>query len=233
MHAGSSGGQKISKNDQAMCGRERDHGCMRASVLTVNVVHAIRPGYYHETAIDKRPMIGSVEVDEHGLVGDRQIDNSHGGPDKAVYVYADEDAAYWADQLGRDIPPGVFGENLRTTGLDVTGALIGERWRVGDVLVEVRGPRTPCRNLALRMEIDDFHIRFNRSGRVGALTRVLEPGLVHAGDAITVELRPEHELTIGELARGPRPDTMQSLLDCGITVTSSLRNKAKRIAARA
>ena len=206
---------------------------MRASVLTVNVVHAVRPGYFHDTAIDKRPVDGSVEVDEHGLVGDRQIDKSHGGPDKAVYLYADEDATYWADELDRDIPPGVFGENLRTTGLDVTGALIGERWRVGEVLLEVRGPRTPCRNLALRMEIDDFHIRFNRSGRVGALTRVLEPGSLRAGDPITVELRPEHRLTIGELARGPGADSMQSLLDCGITVTSSLRNKAKRIVARA
>src|SRR5262245_42722641 len=121
-----------------------------AQVRTVNVVHRLRPGYFHETAIDKRPVDGPVEVDELGLVGDRQIDRSHGGKDRAVYLYADEDAAYWAEELDRDIPPGWLGENLRTTGLDVTGALIGERWRIGTVLLEVRKPRTPCENLSMR-----------------------------------------------------------------------------------
>jgi MOSC domain-containing protein YiiM len=87
-------------------------------------------------------------------------------------VYADEDAAWWSEQLGRDIPPGQFGENLRTTGLDVTGARIGEQWRVGDdVVLEVRRIRTPCQNLAMRMDLEDFHLEFLRSGRVGAMCR--------------------------------------------------------------
>ena len=77
-------------------------------------------------------------------------------------------------------PPGLFGENLRTHDLDVSGAIIGEKWRIGTVLLEVRMPRTPCHNLSLRIGIDNFHIRFNTSGRVGAMLKVHEPGLVCA-----------------------------------------------------
>lgn len=158
-----------------------------AQIVAVNVVHQVKPGYYQDTAIDKRPVDGPVEVNDLGLVGDQQLSRSHGGPDKAVYAYAGEDAAWWAAELGRDVPPGTFGENLRTTGLDVTGALIGERWSGGDLLLEVRMPRTPCENLSMRMGIDQFHRRFNSTGRVGALLKVLAPGTIRAGDRIVVE----------------------------------------------
>ena len=202
-------------------------------VLTVNVVRRLRPGYFHETAIDKRPVEGRVTVEALGLVDDQQVDRSHGGADRAVYVYADEDAAWWAAELARGIPPGWFGENLRTIGLDVTGALVGERWRIADVLLEVTGPRTPCQNLSLRMGVEGFHRTFNRSGRVGAMTRVLEPGTVSAGEPIEVELRPSHDVSVGALARGLDAAAMQTLLDSGVHLTSSLRAKARRLTARA
>ncbi|HWI34141.1 MAG TPA: MOSC domain-containing protein, partial [Lapillicoccus sp.] len=110
-----------------------------AIVRTVNVVYMLRDGYFHPTAIDKRPVAGTVHVGPLGLAGDEQVDRNHGGPDRAVYVYADEDAAWWSERLEREIAPGLFGENLRTTGLDVTGARVGEQWRVGDeVVLEVR-----------------------------------------------------------------------------------------------
>ena len=127
-----------------------------ATVRTVNVVHELRDGYFHRTAIDKRPVRGAVHVGPLGLAGDEQVDRSHGGPDRAVYVYADEDAAWWSERLDREIPPRLFGENLRTAGLPVTAARVGEQWRVGeDVVLEVRRFRTPCENLALRMGIED------------------------------------------------------------------------------
>jgi MOSC domain-containing protein YiiM len=203
-----------------------------ASVLSVNVLHALRPGYFHETAIDKRPVAGAVEVGADGLAGDRQIDSSHGGADRAVYAYADEDAAFWAGELDRDIPLGHFGENLRTRGLDVTGALIGEQWRVGTALLEVRMPRTPCQNLAMRMGIEGFHLRFNDSGRVGAMLRVLEPGAVAAGDVVEVVARPAHEVTVGLLATGPSAAQSQAMLDSGVPLARKVRAKAQRVAAR-
>jgi MOSC domain-containing protein YiiM len=205
-----------------------------ATVRTVNVVHDLRDGYFHETAIDKRPVEGAVHVGRLGLAGDQQVDKGHGGADRAVYVYADEDAAWWAERLERDIPPGLFGENLRTTGLDVTDARVGEQWAVGeDVVLEVRRIRTPCENLALRMEIEGFHLDFLRSGRVGAMCRVLAEGEVRPGDPVRRVLRPKHRVTIGRLARDTTtPQQMQELLDSGIPLAPGVRTKATRVAGR-
>ena len=202
------------------------------TILTVNVVHTVRPGYFQDTAIDKRPVRGPVEVGELGLAGDRQLNRSHGGKDKAIYAYADEDAAWWSEELGQEVPAGLFGENLRTAGLDVTGAEIGERWRVADVLLEVRSPRTPCENLSLRMGIERFHVRFNATRRVGALLRVLETGAITAGDTVVVESTPGHGVTVGDLATGPDAASMRRLLDSGVPLAAPVRAKARRIVAR-
>jgi MOSC domain-containing protein YiiM len=88
------------------------------------------------TGIDKQPVNGPVAVSapgpkgtgEVGLLGDRVYDvKHHGGVDQAVYGYAREDLDGWEAELGRPLQNGVFGENLTTVGLDVNGALIGER----------------------------------------------------------------------------------------------------------
>lgn len=204
-----------------------------ARLVAVNVVHQVTAGYFQDTAIDKRPVDGPVEVTELGLVGDQQLARSHGGQDKAVYAYAEGDADWWATELGRDIPPGTFGENLRTIGLDVTGALIGEQWRVGDVLVEVRLPRDPCENLSMRMGIDRFHARFNATGRVGAMLKVLVPGTLSAGEEIVVVARADHGVTVGDLAVGPDARQMQRLLDSGVPLVRSVREKARRVVSHA
>lgn len=203
-----------------------------ARVSAVCVVHALVDGYFHPTAIDKRPAGGPVRIGELGPEGDAHVDSAHGGPDAAVYVYAAEDAAHFAEVLGREIPPGLFGDNLRTSGLDVTGARLGERWRVGDpsagALLEVRKPRTPCHNLSMRMGVEGFHMDFNRTGRVGAMCKVLEPGTITAGDPVTIEHRPAHDVTIGVLATGMTPAQALGLLDAGVSLTSAVRAKARR-----
>jgi MOSC domain-containing protein YiiM len=201
-------------------------------LLTVNIVHRIHPGYFHDTAIDKQPVDGPVELTATGLAGDRQLDPHHGGADKAVYAYATEDASWWATQLGRAIPPGLFGENLRTHGLDVSGAIIGEKWRIGTVLLEVRMPRTPCQNLSMRIGIENFHIRFNTAGRVGAMLKVHEPGQVCSGDPIVVVDRPDHGVRVCDLASGPDAIGMRRLLDSGIPLATTVRAKARRIVRR-
>ncbi len=180
---------------------------MPAHLVAVNVVHELIRGPSRWTAIDKRPATGPVEVGELGLAGDTQCDTRwHGGPDKALYAYAAEDAAWWSEQLDREIPPGLFGENLTTRGLDITGALIGERWRIGGpktgVVVEVRSARDPCGNLSARMGIPRFHRRFRAAGRVGAYLGVLSTGSVRAGNRIVVVHRPDRGLTIGEASAG-------------------------------
>lgn len=201
-------------------------------VVAVNVVARVTPGYFGDTAIDKHPVLGPVEVGALGLAGDRQLSRIHGGQDKAVYAYASEDAAWWATELERPIVPGLFGENLQTSGIDVTGASIGERWRIGEVILEVRLPRTPCENLSLRMGIKGFHRRFNATGRVGAMLSVVTPGVIEAGDDIVVERRPGHDVTIASMATGPTCAQMKRLLDSGVPLARSVRVRARRIVDR-
>lgn len=202
-------------------------------VTAVCVVHDLLPGYFHDTAIDKRPVAGGIGVEELGLAGDQQVDSHHGGRDAAVYVYADEDAAHFARILGRRLPPGHFGENLRTSGLDVTGARLGERWRINDVLLEVRKPRTPCRNLSMRAGVDDFHLAFNRTGRVGAMCRVVETGTISAGAPVVVDHVPDHDVTLGLFVTEMRADTARRMLGSGTPLAGSVRAKARRVVARA
>ena len=133
-------------------------------------------------------------------------------------------------RLDREIPPGLFGENLRTTGLSVTGARVGEQWQVGDdVVLEVRRIRTPCENLALRMGIEGFHLEFLQSGRVGAMCRVLTEGEVRAGDPVRRLVRPSHQVTIGRLARGSATRSRcAELLDSGVPLASGVRSDRRR-----
>jgi MOSC domain-containing protein YiiM len=152
----------------------------------------------NRTGIDKRPVAGRVAVHPLGLDGDVQVNRKwHGGEGQALYAYAQEDADWWAEELGRDLPAGRFGENLRTSGIDLTGALLGERWRIGGVLVEVTAPRTPCAKLQAHWGVPRLIKRFTERGASGAYLRVLETGDLGAGDRIVVVDRPDHDVTIG------------------------------------
>ena len=150
------------------------------------------------SAIDKRPVEGRVAVHPLGLDGDVQVNKKfHGGEGQALYAYAQEDADWWAAELDRDLPAGRFGENLRTSGLDLTGAVLGERWRIGGVLAEVTAPRTPCSKLQAHWGVPRIIKRFTERGASGAYLRVLETGDIGAGDAIELVERPDHGVTIG------------------------------------
>jgi MOSC domain-containing protein YiiM len=160
------------------------------------------------TAIDKRPVLEPLVVRPYGVYGDVQADRkNHGGLFQAVYAYAQEDADWWSGELGRDIPPGLFGENLRTLGLPVTDAVIGERWRIGERLVlEVTAPRTPCATFQRRMGEKHWVKRFADAGLIGAYLRVLEKGSIAAGDPIEVIDRPEHGVTVRALFQAQGAD---------------------------
>ena len=172
-------------------------------LVSVNVVHALIPdpvGDLGRTAIDKRPVAGRVAVGRLGVHGDQQFDTRHhGGPDQAVYAYAREDYDAWARELGRDLPNGVFGDNLTTSGVDVTGAVIGERWAVGDVLLRVRSPRIPCRTFAGWIAQEHWVRRFTERGAPGAYLSVEKEGGLSAGDPVEVVDRPAHDATVGDL----------------------------------
>jgi MOSC domain-containing protein YiiM len=136
------------------------------------------------------------------LAGDEQADRSvHGGPDKAVYAYAASDYDYWRAELGRDVPPGTFGENLTIDGLNVSGALIGERWQIGSALLEISQPRVPCYKLGIRMDDPAFPRRFAAAERPGAYLRIIREGSIGVGDEVTVTYRPRHRVTAAFVSR--------------------------------
>ena len=187
--------------------------------VNVGVARAISPRS-GLTGIDKRPVDGPVAVDvpeptRSGLAGDDICDaRFHGGPGQAVYAYAREDLDVWGPELG-PVGAGVFGENLTTSGVDITGAVVGERWRVGrSLLLEVTTPRLPCNTFAVWLERRGWIKRFTAEGRPGTYLRVLEPGPVQAGDAVTVVGRPAHGITVGTTFRAftTRRDLLPMLL---------------------
>lgn len=203
-------------------------------VVAVNVVYQVRRGPNRETAIDKRPVSWPVHVTELGLTGDRQCDTRHhGGVDKAVYAYASEDTAWWAGQLDREITAGLFGENLTTVDVDISNAVIGEHWQIGNngvgPLLEVRLPRAPCDNLSARIGIPRFHRRFAATGRVGAYLSVLVPGMVAAGDQVVFARSPEHGVTIADWCLRRTPELADRLLRSGIDLAEPLHRAAARL----
>ena len=178
---------------------------MPARLISVNVGRpaqlAVRRGRPLMSAIGKTAVEARVRVEGVNLAGDEQADRRvHGGPDKAVYAYASEDAAFWSGELGRELAPGTFGENLTTAGLDVSGAVVGERWRIGTVELEVCQPRLPCNKLALRMGEPLMVKRFAHASRPGAYLRIAVEGSLAAGDAIEVLSRPEHGITVRDVS---------------------------------
>jgi len=188
-----------------------------ASVLAVCRVHQLLSdeGSVGVTAIDKRPVPGPVKVHKLGLHGDIQASRiHHGGEDQAIYAYSQADADYWAAELDRDLPPGIFGENLRVAGIEATGAVIGERWKIGlDVEVEVTSPRTPCATFQRRMGEPQFVKRFTNEGRVGTYLRVIRTGSIRAGDHIHRLFVPKHGVTVGKWFSEPDLESMEALRD--------------------
>ncbi|TVZ93327.1 MOSC domain-containing protein [Streptomyces sp. BK340] len=157
------------------------------------------------TGIDKRPTDGPVRVAApgpkgvggSGLAGDAVCElRHHGGYDQAVYAFAREDLDDWERELDKPLANGCFGENLTTEGLDVSGALIGERWRIGtEVVLEVTSGRIPCRTFQGHLGERGWVKRFTRKGATGAYLRVIERGEIRAADPIEIVHRPDHTVT--------------------------------------
>jgi MOSC domain-containing protein YiiM len=177
----------------------------RGTVESVNVgePRAVQVnGHTVTTAIWKSPVAGRVPLCGVNLKRDEQADRSvHGGPDKAVYAYAAEDADWWETELGVPLEPGAFGENLTVRGLPVSEAVIGEHWSVGTAVLQIAQPRRPCFKLGLRMGDPRFPKRFAAADRPGAYLRVLREGDIGAGDEIVVSNRPPHGVSCTLVAR--------------------------------
>ncbi|MFF4486923.1 MOSC domain-containing protein [Streptomyces sp. NPDC001544] len=216
-------------------------------LLSVNLGRARAVPYTDQpeglTGIDKRPVDGPVRVAApgpkgvggSGLAGDAVCEmRHHGGDDQAVYAYAREDLDVWERELGRSLSNGCFGENLTTAGLDVSGALIGERWRIGsEVVLEVTSGRIPCRTFQGHLGEQGWVKRFTRKGVTGAYLRVIEPGEIRAGDAVEIVHRPDHDVTatLQFRAATTERELLPRLLAAGTALHSQTLEQARQYVA--
>jgi MOSC domain-containing protein YiiM len=193
------------------------------------------------TGIAKVPADGAVQVRDpgpkrtglgSGLVGDFVGDSKHhGGHDQAVYAFQREDLDRWAGRLGREIPNGFFGENLTTSGIDISTALVGERWRIGrDVDLAVTSPRIPCSTFRGWVGEKGWLKMFAADARPGAYLKVVAPGEIRAGDEITVVHRPDHDVTVALFFRATlnQPELLPRLLAAGDDLDPKTRELALR-----
>lgn len=216
----------------------------RGSVTAVCLAAAAAPpgGRGELSGIDKRPVPGPVHVGMLGLDGDHVVDaRFHGGNDQALYAYSDAEADEWVAELGREVPPGWFGENLRVRGVATSDAVIGEQWRLGEPgtgpVVEVTTPRTPCGKFARHTGESRWVTRFTSKAHVGTYLRVVSPGLVGAGDPVTVLRRPAHGVTIRNWFTDAGPEPARILLaaerEGQLRLQESLRRQAAQVLAGA
>lgn len=174
------------------------------------------------TGIYKTPVTGRVRVDAYGLEADVVTDTKHhGGRDQAVYAYSAEDYDWWAEQLGEALEPGTFGENLTLSSFGTQPVRVGDRFRVGEVLLEVTAPRIPCGVFATRMNDLEWVKKFRKARRPGFYARVLETGAVAAGDPVERHPTPEDYPTLDDLfelhyAKSPDPARVRRLLEAPV-----------------
>ncbi len=155
------------------------------------------------TGIFKQPVTGRIKINPLNLDGDKQVDLvNHGGEHKAVYGFAAEHYLFWRQKLGlATLPFGKFGENLTVEGLDEAELCIGDRLKVGQSLLEISQPRVPCFKLGMAFERDDMPRLFVEHAATGIYFRVIETGLVAAGDAVTLAEPHPAKLSVQRLFR--------------------------------
>lgn len=191
-------------------------------LLSINIAlpqDIVWQGKTVRTSIFKQPVAGPVRVMAEHLAGDGQADlRVHGGRDKAVYAYAQEHWAYWQNVLpAAQLVPGAFGENLTTTGLLETDVRVGDCFQVGTAVLRAVQPRRPCMKLGIRLDRPAIVREFEQAGRNGIYFRVQQPGIITAGDAITLLEPSAHAVTIQDMVAclGPGPhdlDMVRALL---------------------
>ena len=174
-------------------------------ILSINIGSARTIGNANvsgQTGIYKLPVAGPVQVTTDGLADDAIVDTrNHGGPDQAVYVYGGADYTWWAAELGRELTPGTFGENLTISDLESAALAIGDRLHGRGVLLEVTAPRIPCWKLAQRMGDPGFVKRFRAAERPGADCRVVREGIIRVGEPVTLEPYAGEPVTVVEVFR--------------------------------
>ena len=211
---------------------------MRVSSVNVGREETIDHGNRRfTTGIRKRSVDGAVYIGSDSVAGDTISDKKHhGGADQVVYAYSADDYEWWSEQLGHELAPGTFGENLTIEGLP-TDMNVGDRLLIGDVLLEATAPRIPCSTLAAQRQDSGFGMAFRKAERPGIYFRVLNEGEVSAGDAVTCIENPAPVVSILQLYRlaydmRPEPDVLERYLEAPLAERMRASIEEKLSAAR-
>ena len=154
------------------------------------------------TGIYKLPVQEPIEIKSLGIQSDFICDQkNHGGPDQAIYIYGMPDYEWWSKELGKQLAPGTFGDNLTVSELESAHFNIGDRLHVGSVILEVSAPRIPCSTLAARMGDPQFVKKYRQAERPGLYCRVIQEGTVKTGNEVKLERYAGETLSILQMFR--------------------------------
>ena len=161
-----------------------------------------RSDYVETTGIYKMPVDRPVEIKSLGIEGDAICDTKHrGGPDQALYIYGGADYAWWGQELGKELTPGTFGDNLTISDLESATFNVGDYIHIGEVTLQVTSPRIPCGTFATRMGDPQWVKKFRAAERPGLYVRVVKEGTIQAGDLVTVEKYTGETISIVQMYR--------------------------------
>ena len=161
-----------------------------------------RKDYVETTGIYKVPVDRPVEIKSLGIEDDAIVDKkNHGGPDQALYIYGGADYAWWEQELGKELAPGTFGDNLTVSDLESASFNVGDYIHIGEVTLQVTSPRIPCGTFATRMDDPQWVKKFRAAERPGLYVRVIKEGFIKAGDPVTVEKYTGKTISIVQMYR--------------------------------
>lgn len=157
------------------------------------------------TGMYKTPVTAAIELGPEGFAGDQQADRRvHGGPEKAVHLYP---AAHYTRLAARfpeaaaQLVPGSLGENLSTAELDEDSVRLGECWQLGEAVLQLCQPRSPCWKIDERFGCEGMALFIAEHNLTGWYWRVLRPGRVQPGDALQRLPQTTATMTLGEAMR--------------------------------
>lgn len=161
-----------------------------------------RKDYFETTGIYKMPVNGPVEIKALGIEGDAICDTkNHGGPDQAIYVYGGGDYAWWSQEIGKELAPGTFGDNLTISELESAQFNVGDYLHIGEITLQVTSPRIPCGTFATRMDDPQWVKKFRAAERPGLYCRVIKQGIVRSGDEVSAEKFTGETISIMQMYR--------------------------------
>lgn len=197
-----------------------------------------RKNHVEQTGIFKFPTDKPTQVTKLGMEGDVIVSKKHhGGPDQAVYIYGMADYAWWTNEIGKELAPGTFGENMNISDLESAQFNIGDYLQIGEVTLQVTAPRIPCGTFAARMEDPQWVKKFRQAERPGLYCRVIKEGIVKTGDSVFVEKYTSETLSIVQVFRdyydkNKSAETIRQHLDApiAIRVRESIQAQLEKLA---